>query len=181
MKSILIFQKILLWVVLLPIHLLLCLLCWLLSPILPLFAIGRDTLPKWLSWFQTPDAPLDGDSGFAVLYLPEKWPKYLRRVMWLWRNPAYGFAWSVLAFQPTSPDFKWYGTISIDQQRNGEGFGWYFITTPQGYFQFSFRKPMWYGKQLRFRLGWKIVGLACWGNWQEKQKFVFTFNPFDGG
>lgn len=170
------------YLILLPFHLLSALTCWVLSPILPLFAIGRETLPNWLSWFQTPDAPLDGDSGFQKLYLPEKWPRYIRRMMWLWRNPSYGFAWTVLAFQPTSGEFTWKGTISIEQQRNsGSGFGWYFITTPQGYFQFAFRKPMPWGKQLRFRFGWKIVGLACWGIWKEKQKFVFTFNPFDGG
>lgn len=174
--------RLLQYLLLLPLHLFMAGLCWLLSPVLPLFAMGRDTLPAWLSWFQTPDAPLDGDSGFAELYPPEEWPQYVRRVMWLWRNPAYGFAWSVLAFQPTSPEFLWLGSITIDQQRRGgEGFGWYFIYVPQGYFQFSYRQVMPYGKQLRFRFGWKIVGLACWGAWHEKQKFVFTFNPFDGG
>ena len=77
--------------VLLPIHLCMIALCYALSPILPAFAIGRDTLPRWLSWFQTPDAPLDGDSGFQRVATWVKW-RYARRVMWIIRNPAYGFS-----------------------------------------------------------------------------------------
>lgn len=169
---------------LLPAHLLSGLVCWILSPVLPAFAIGRETLPSWLSWFQTPDAPLDGDSGFAVLFPPDKWPKYLRRVMWLIRNPAYGFAWTVLSFQPIGPEFNFRGSISLEQLRRDNWFGWYLITLPCGHFQFACRYHSVFGKQFRFRFGWRIVGMAknpSNGDWKNPQKYVFTINPFDGG
>lgn len=168
------------WLLLLPLHLLMGLVCWVLSPILPLFAIGRETLPKWLSWFQTPDAPLDGDSGFAVLYPPDKWPRYVRRVLWLIRNPAYGFAWTVLAYQPESGRYTWRGSLPDGKP---EGFGWYLMWQPDGHFQFFMRYPSIFGKHFYFRFGWKIIGLATHGgdNYLERKKYVFTINPVDGG
>lgn len=166
------------YLILLPSHLLMGLLCWILSPVLPLFAINKETLPKWLSWFQTPDAPLDGDSGHVERC--EGYPRYVQRVLWLIRNPAYGFAWTVLAYQPKTPEFNWKGSLGYT---NGQehGFGWYFITQPDGHFQFFVRKPSIFGKQFYFRFGWKIVGLATSGTWLERKKFVFTLNPVDGG
>ncbi|MGL4756287.1 MAG: DUF7338 family protein [Aeromonadaceae bacterium] len=160
---------------LLPLHLLMGLACWLLSPILPLAAIGRETLPAWLSWFQTPDAPLDGDSGFAKLYPPGKWPRYVRRVLWLIRNPAYGFAWSVLAYDPTAFSYHWRGSLTPATQK---GLGWWFIWQDDGHFEFSTRIESLPGRLFYFRFGWKIIGLATGGN-TGRQKFVFTLNPID--
>jgi hypothetical protein len=160
---------------LLPLHLFMGLLCWLLSPVLPLFAIGRDTLPDWLSWFQTPDAPLDGDSGFAKLYPPEKWPRYVRRVLWLIRNPAYGFAWSVLAYTPKTLDYFWLGSLTPATRH---GLGWFFIWQPDGHFEYSVRAMSLPGRLFYFRFGWKIIGLATGGN-TGAQKMVFTLNPID--
>lgn len=160
---------------LLPFHLMMGLVCWLLSPVLPLFAIGRDTLPSWLSWFQTPDAPLDGDSGFAELYPPEKWPRYVRRVLWLIRNPAYGFAWSVLAYEPTSNRYRWYGSVMPEDRHTKTG--WFYVVQPDGRFEFSCRYPSIPGRQIRFRFGWRIVGIATDPNWGGRQKYIFTLNP----
>lgn len=163
---------------LLPLHLFMGLLCWLLSPVLPLFAIGRDTLPTWLSWFQTPDAPLDGDSGFndpnqhpIIVRLP----RYVRRTLWLIRNPAYGFAWSVLAYTPKDADYHWRGSLTPATQK---GFGWWFIWQDDGHFEFSTRIESLPGRLFYFRFGWKIVGLATGGH-TGRQKFVFTLNPID--
>lgn len=160
---------------LLPLHLLMGLVCWFLSPILPLFAIGRDALPSQLSWFQTPDAPLDGDSGFARLYPSSKWPRYVRRVLWLIRNPAYGFAWSVLAYDPKGIDYHWRGSLTPATQK---GLGWWFIWQDDGHFEFSIRIESLPGRLFYFRFGWKIIGLATGGN-TGRQKFVFTLNPID--
>lgn len=159
---------------LLPLHLLVNLLCWFLAPVLPLFAIGRDTLPGWLSWFQTPDAPLDGDSGFAKIFPPDKWPRYLRRVLWLIRNPGYGFAWTVLAYRPKSKEFHWYGTV---QPKNREDMGWYYVVQPDGHFEFSCRFPSLPGRTFRFRFGWRIWGVALDPYWGGPQKYIFTINP----
>lgn len=166
------------YLILLPSHLLMGLLCWILSPVLPLFALNKETLPKWLSWFQTPDAPLDGDSGHVERCTG--YPRYVQRVLWLIRNPAYGFAWSVLAYQPKSKDFNWKGSLGYTNGKE-HGFGWYFITQPDGHFQFFVRKPSVFGQQFYFRFGWKIIGIATAGTWHERKKFVFTLNPIDGG
>lgn len=168
---------------LLPLHLLMGLVCWLLSPMLPLSAIGREALPAWLSWFQTPDAPLDGDSGFndqnqhPVIV---KLPRYIRRMLWLIRNPAYGFAWTVLAYKPESPAYKWSGSFADGVN---DGHGWFFMRQPSGHFQFSMRYQWIFGRYFYLRFGWKIIGLASQkgDNWLERKKFVFTLNPVDGG
>lgn len=71
--------------------------------VLPFFAIGRPVLPRWLSWFQTPDNDLDGDAGWLILHWQWRYKlvptlcNYVGRVGWLLRNRAYGFKWSVLA------------------------------------------------------------------------------------
>ena len=44
-------------------------------------------LPKWLSWFQTPDNDLNGDNTFLLINGNGYWA----RVKWLWRNPLYGY------------------------------------------------------------------------------------------
>lgn len=67
----------------------------LLAPILPLFADKAGWLPAWLWWFETPDNSLDGDHGWKTEHLVG-WPRYVKRVMWLWRNPAYAFEIDVL-------------------------------------------------------------------------------------
>ena len=51
------------WLFLLIADVAMSLIAWLLAPILPAFAIGRDHLPRWLAYFDTPDNALDGDLG----------------------------------------------------------------------------------------------------------------------
>lgn len=108
------------------------LLTWLLSAVLPLVAFAaenQDTkqgdLPRWLSWFQTHDAPLDevwrpsrtdGTEDWRAdgLYMKDfwylrskrsaevkasRWLRYLARGAWLRRNPAYGFRANVLGYR----------------------------------------------------------------------------------
>jgi hypothetical protein len=86
---------------LLPLSLAATLSAWILAPILPLFASRAGWLPYWLAWFQTPDNPIYGDAGHL-----ERWGyamSYAQAVVWLARNPAYGFEWSVLAIAPRGP------------------------------------------------------------------------------
>lgn len=95
--------RLLLYLVLFPLNLIVLLVACILAPLLPLFASNDGWLPKWLSWFQTPDASLDGDSGWRNTSkhpCVNKLPRYLRQVLWLWRNPSYGFNWTVLATRP---------------------------------------------------------------------------------
>jgi hypothetical protein len=105
------------------------LLTWLLAPLLALAAFATEDpdtkqgdLPRWLSWFQSHDFPLDeiwrpsrADEPWRAdgLFLKNfrdfaaktpadfgasRWLRYRARVRWLWRNPAYGFRAQVLGF-----------------------------------------------------------------------------------
>lgn len=83
------------------------LVAWIITPILPLFArseygpidnsndfASEPRLPKWLSWFMTPDNSLYGDKNWkANNYYTKHWSM----VAWLYRNSLYGFKWTVLA------------------------------------------------------------------------------------
>lgn len=98
------------------------LLVWLLSPVLALLVVvepwqgmPREWLPRWCRWLQTHDAPLDEwwrggyyknafkwsakltDADFAQ----STWLRYVARMCWLQRNPAYGLATYVLGYPKT--------------------------------------------------------------------------------
>ena len=72
------------------------------NPFLPIFADSDGNLPSWLRWFQTYDDTLDGKEPRFIE--ATSWLRgsqnviytYILRVMWLYRNNAYGFAYSVL-------------------------------------------------------------------------------------
>lgn len=170
---------ILLAFLLLPIHLLMIGICYILAPILPLFALNRDTLPSYLSWFQTPDAPLDGDSGFQRVATWVK-PRYLRRIMWLWRNPAYGFSWSVLAARPEQgTEIVVIGDIESDDNPYKAGWSFTWVKGTHYWQVRAFIKTI-PNKCLKSRFGWKMRYDALT---QQKvagspYKFTFTFNPF---
>lgn len=144
-------------------------LAYLLAPALPAFA-KDGWLPNWLWWFQTPDNSLDGDDGWKAKPL---WgaPRYLRRVLWLWRNAAYGFSWGVLAVG--RPDGTVIKAIGDPLTSNLPGHsGWYFkklmYYTEVLAFQFYFvRQWGQTAKCLRVNMGWKL--------WQERKcQFVCT-------
>lgn len=179
MVMIKLFYGILLSLLLLPIHLSVIAVAWPLSPILPLFALRRDTLPKWLSWFQTPDAPLDGDTGFLIKHKDTN--KYLRRVIWLIRNPAYGFSWTVLSAKvDAGTPITYKGDLRSGDDPFKTGYTFMYIKgTP--YYQVRFTLPTIKGKCLKARLGWKMFGDIKWGTPVVKNspyKYTYTFNPF---
>ncbi|WP_231409615.1 hypothetical protein [Ralstonia solanacearum] len=60
----------------------------------PLTCDAQGNLPRWLRWFQTFDASLD--AGWRDGYISRSWGdtpirRFLARVYWLYRNPAYGW------------------------------------------------------------------------------------------
>lgn len=163
----------------LPFQLAMILICWGLSPILPLFAIGKERLPEYLSWFQTPDAPLDGDSGFNNV-VSRRFPRYIRRILWLIRNPAYGFSWSVISANPKKgTKINTYGDINSGDDPFKVGWSFtYAEGTP--YFHVRLFLPTIKGKCLKARFGWKMKNDAKFHNMVKTApyKFNFTFNPF---
>lgn len=89
------------------VYLMIQVLTWIITPLLPLFKESRwglidnasragiePRLPLWLSWFDTPDNSLLGDNNWVKSHTKAT---YWTMVAWLYRNSLYGFKWSVLA------------------------------------------------------------------------------------
>ena len=152
------------WIILVPINLIVTLLTIILSPILPVFATDQygpvdnnsawglgPRLPKWLSWFQTPDNSLDGDATFERLNPPS----YLSMVKWLVRNPGYGFGVHYL----TSPYYTTVGGDPTIRDNNNARAGWCCVNS-NGLFQFRLVLPIGLSRCLYCNFGWNIMGLA---------------------
>ena len=88
----------------LPLFILATIATYILAPVLVLFA-KDGWLPSWCWWFQTWDNSLDGDNGWQFEHRPflnifpyrslSSFQRWVCRFMWLWRNPAYGFAYKL--------------------------------------------------------------------------------------
>ena len=154
----------LIYLVMVPINLLVTLLAVILAPILPLFAkdemgpinngsaIGMGPrLPKWLSWFMTPDNSLYGDETFMRLNPPSYWSE----VKWLWRNPAYGCGLRYLNAPYTT---SYSGDPSIKDNDNAKA-GWCLVHA-NGLFQFRWVKPIGFSRCIYCNFGWNIMGLV---------------------
>jgi hypothetical protein len=91
------------YLLMLPIFALATVATYILAPFLVLFQ-KDGWLPNWCWWFQTWDNSLDGDNGWQTEHRPWLNTPYYQlnsvqvwvcRFMWLWRNPAYGFAYKL--------------------------------------------------------------------------------------
>lgn len=141
------------------------------APLLPLFAEMRDgpadnnhgralepRLPNWLFWFDTStDNSLWGDFGWRTKHCPKYWNTYWGMVCWLWRNPASGFAWSVLAHRLTPGESFSYTSsgcgLNLDKSRDSKG--WFLVRSSQGAFQYRWVRAA-FGKQFSLELGWLL-------------------------
>ncbi|TAM16080.1 MAG: hypothetical protein EPN65_15235 [Pandoraea sp.] len=168
------------WFVLAIVDLLVtCIAIFPLSLFLPFAAIGRPTLPAWLSWFQTPDNPLDGDEGWRTQHwqwryrLPAPLATYIGRVGWLVRNPAYGFDMSVLGFDAGAKVAI--ATRGPSPLGGALVTGWYFATAVNldGTSAWQlYAVKVWGRKASRVNFGWKL--------WQTpgRCQFAMSINPF---
>lgn len=149
-----------------PLKILMFFVALLLAPVLPIFASlqqgktnnGNATgieprLPTWLSWFMTPYNSLWGDKGWQTIHCPV-YKSYFGKVKWLWRNPVYGFSWSVLAYRMID-------TVTFITKHSGSGLsidkskqysGWFYIKASNGAFQYR-----WVKVNFDFSVGWLQV------------------------
>lgn len=143
----------------------------LLAPVLPLFAEKRlgpannsgaqaiePRLPTWLAWFDTSmDNSLWGDEGWRVKHCPQHWDTYLGMVLWLWRNPAAGFCWSVLSHPLDRYDYfdVSHSGNGLDVDKGAGRYGWYFIQSRSGAFSYRWCKKVG-TKVLSFEAGWLL-------------------------
>ena len=148
------------------------------NPILPLFADSEGNLPSWLRWFQTYDSTLDGkeprfidstswlrDGNVAKNFICT----YVLRVMWLYRNNAYGFAYSILGGTAPFRTLSEEGTNTSDRAPAIEGSYFTVFEDAEGvqYFQYKFVKDRGNGKCYEASIGWKPSG-----------QFVARWTPF---
>lgn len=162
------------------------LLCYLLNPLVILFVKNDGTLPSLLRWFETQDAPhlfFDGtgeiqsdwlDNHWLFLKKLEKYPRlhlYLCRLLWLYRNTGYGFAYEICGvdYSPSETQFLTYSdnkqSIQIGINKNS--------------FKFTITKvyPFCSSLSLDIYIGWKLSQTG------EKQRamYAMNINPFKGG
>lgn len=174
-------------------YLLFFIISMLMAPVLPLFASLRDgpadnankraiepRLPRWLFWFDTStDNSLWGDTGWRTKHCQDHWDTYWGMVQWLWRNPACGFSWSVIAHAvDLSETFKVTSSgcgLDLDKGRYQQG--WFKIVSDRGAFQFRWVKE-WRGLQFNFEAGWLLdVYLKDRQAIHYQPKAIFMFQP----
>lgn len=167
------------WFFFVPANLVMLLLAYILAPILPIFS-KDGWLPRWLWWFQTPDFSLDGDGGWQDEHwqfrkkLSPTLSRYVGQVGWLWRNPAYGFDWTVLAFKPKR-GYKMISHGTRPVSGSVEHNGWFFAmihnldgsSAWQLYITIHLTKT----HSTKFNFGWKL--------WMAPAKCSFV-NSFTG-
>lgn len=165
----------------------------LIAPLLPLFAVMRSgpsdnshttalepRLPTWLFWFDTTtDNGLWGDHGWRTQHCPRLWGVHWGMVAWLWRNPACGFAWSVLSHW-VNPGETFTVTSSgcgLDLDKGQGTQGWFKIVSNTGAFQFRWVK-VWLGRQWSFESGWLLdVYVKEPSLLSQRPRAPFTFQP----
>ncbi len=138
------------WLVFLLLAIIAEMLALLLSPILPAFHVFRfgwcdnhayqmtaQRLPRWLSWFDTPDNDLMGDSAHCCRHATSSC--YWTMVCWLARNRAYGFKWGPLAAPMCAAAQQVTGNRNIN--RNNGQFGTLHIRM-ENYWQWKCVKPI---------------------------------------
>ena len=196
-------KSIALWVVKAIVLLLLDIVTWVLSPIICLFVTHqeesevtgfpslfpgkpREFLVKQLRLFQSTDAPLDEywygdypsplkDKYSQAYYDNNWWLRYYCRIIWLVRNPAYGFgtklgynADGLRVIQSKDEEYKW---------RTGANCCSYWIfVNDYGQVGWQVRAQFYYYKShcLEMYLGYKLSGDTIWGN----KLVAMQFTPF---
>ena len=138
-----------------------------LAPVLPLFAV-RGYLPWWLSYFGTPDNSLDGDEGYQKEHAPFKgiqtgFKRYVNRILWLLRNPIYGFGYSVLGARIEHPPLVISGDPLVSDSKNlrlnrQHGLSGHVTLRCGRYWEFYLIHQYGNNRCLRIRMGWKLSG-----------------------
>jgi len=167
------------WVLFAAVSLTLTAVSVLAAPILVLFAGADGNLPSCLSWLQTDDATLDGDVYWqdpTAHPIVNRLPRYLRRVLWMWRNPGGGFDDDVAGVTITAPP-RWWGDSHTSNQPGHAGFC--FAIVPGGWMLYIVL-PWGFGRCLRMYLGWKLMSAVDAPSFTGRLPLVLSINPVMG-
>lgn len=158
------------------------------APVVSLFtrAQPHDQGPyTWGGLWGTYDNPPQGDEGFVEkrCFFPDEtkgFKGYLNRVLWMVRNPLYGLAKK--SSIPYDPAYTTVVTGNPDISDKYKVPGKYFVKLYSGEelvgFELYMVKPWSETRNLRMRLGWKILTDKFQRN--GFAQLVNTCNPFDG-
>ena len=156
----------LLWVLLFIPNLLIYLACMILNPVVALFVTkrdGREYLIKPLYWFQTHDNPVDEywyggyfkDSLFSYVknatqeqYDNSRFLRYVCRLLWLWRNCAYGFSYNLFGRDLI-------GEEKVTEVGNEKAGYWRRFHSRGNSWQLKAHYPIGLGLQIDVNVGWK--------------------------
>lgn len=136
-----------------PCHWVLTIISYVLVPFLVLFQ-KDGWLPNWCWWFQTFDNSLDGDNGWQTEHRPwldisytqlSGFQRYVCRVLWLYRNPVYGFEKLVLGTETE-------GNLTHHLEYPNR-----FVTSDKGYFFWNGEKPISTNYKINWLIGWKLT------------------------
>lgn len=165
------------YLVLGPVHWTATIFSFLIVPFIVPLASEDGWLPNWLSYFQTLDNSLDGDSGWKTEHRPyleipyenlSKWQRYVSRVLWLYRNPVYGLEKKVLSAEIDPLSFKnIYGTdgdlgaVHTDPPRRQ---GQRFVVLVNGKNKSYVLWHGWYkiseNRNINWMIGWKLLNAS---------------------
>ena len=151
------------------------LLTMVIAPALPLFATSAGLLPWWLSWCGTPDNDMDGDrSDWTMLPVGSYW----RRVLWLWRNPAYGFEISVTGATIEPGVSVWIkpGSSVAIKNRDLAIAGSYYVEVGN-YWNWKWICPIGAGRCVMLEFGWKLQPYAQHGAPLSIERAQLVFSP----
>lgn len=149
--------------------------CWILTPLVCLFVVKRmrtdvvkrdynkavvtlerEYLPDWLSLFGTPDNAVDEFywGQYSTVPTPEQyfsswWWRYYCRVMWLWRNTAYGFHYWLFSLPEDEVLY-----VKEHGVKNSRGVWWKY-TQRKSSWQLELQHPIGFGRYNHVNIGFK--------------------------
>lgn len=156
--------------------------------IVPMFTRAQEYGKPAYTWgwlWGTYDNPPQGDEGFVRKRAPflgstTGLKGYVNRVFWMMRNPLYGLAMRMALPYNKDANLIIKGNPDISDKYKIPGS--YFVRMEVGGklvgFEFYMVKPWSETKDLRMRLGWKMLT----DKFEDRgfAQFVATANPFDG-
>ena len=176
-------------------------LVWLLSPLLACLVVEeswnglpREWLPRWCRWLQTHDAPVDEWWHGGYYKTAFKWSskltdsdfeqstclRYVARMLWLQRNPAYGLATYALGYRYATAEDRgvFYGHSHGQWDTSTTNYEFWLSRNPEVplwmRYGFMFRGQFFYTRTryVRVFIGWKLMRS------ESKVMVVTHINPF---
>lgn len=171
-------MALIMWIIYAVLSIVASLVTMLFSPIIVLFAKDDGYLPYLLAWCGQEDNSLDGDTYFNdPLSHPviNRLPRYIRRVIWLCRNPAQVYDAQVAADLSANESISVYGNDKVSDQPHFVP-GYCFARVGK-YWMLYVTFPTFKNMCCRIYFGWKLMDYLH-GTRPDKARLTVSANPF---